>query len=50
MYRGLAEIDYALVGWGWSLWDFNWYRVPNPVGLADRLARRVGSGDIVVDS
>ena len=48
MYRGLAEIDYALVGWGWSLWDFNWYRVPNPVGLADRLARRIGSGDIVV--
>ena len=48
MYRGLAQIDYALVGWGWSLWDFNWYREPQPEGLADRLARRVSGGDIVV--
>ena len=48
MYEGLAEIDYALVGWGWSLWDFNWYRRPDPVGLADRLADRVSDGDIVV--
>lgn len=48
MFRGLAQIDYALVGWGWSLWDFNWYREPQPEGLADRLARRVSGGDIVV--
>ena len=48
MYRGLAQIDYALVGWGWSLWDFNWYREPQPAGLAERLARRVSGGDIVV--
>jgi peptidoglycan/xylan/chitin deacetylase (PgdA/CDA1 family) len=48
MYVGLARAGYTLVGWGWSLWDFNWYRAPNPVGLADRLARRVSSGDIVV--
>ena len=48
MYAGLAEIDFALVGWGWSLWDFNWYRPPDPAGLADRLARRVSAGDIVV--
>ena len=48
MYAGLAEIDFALVGWGWSLWDFNWYRTPDPAGLAERLARRVSAGDIVV--
>lgn len=48
MYAGLAEIDFALVGWGWSLWDFNWYRAPDPVGLADRLARHVSAGDIIV--
>ena len=48
MYRGLAKIDYALVGWGWSLWDFNWFREPHPPGLAERLARRVSAGDIVV--
>ncbi len=48
MYRGLAEIDHALVGWGWALWDFNWFREPDPAGLAARLARRVSSGDIVV--
>ncbi len=48
MFGGLAEIDYALVGWGWSLWDFNWFRRPDPAGLADRLARRVSDGSIVV--
>ena len=48
MYRGLAAIDHALVGWGWSLWDFNWFREPDAEGLAARLARRVSSGDIVV--
>ena len=25
MYEGLARAGYSLVGWGWSLWDFNWY-------------------------
>ena len=48
MFAGLARIDHALVGWGWSLWDFNWYRTPDPTGLAERLAGRVSGGDIVV--
>ena len=48
LYQGLAEIDYVLVGWGWSLWDFNWYRPPDPVVLAERLAGRISGGDIVV--
>ena len=48
MYAGLAEIDYSLVGWGWGLWDFNWYRRPDAEALADRLAAKVSDGDIVV--
>ncbi len=48
MYVGLARAGYTLVGWGWSLWDFNWYRRPDPVRLAARLARRVSGGDIIV--
>ena len=48
MYAGLARIDHALVGWGWGLWDFNWYRRPDPTALVDRLARRVSDGDIIV--
>ena len=48
MYAGLERAGYSLVGWGWSLWDFNWYRRPDPAGLAARLARRVSGGDIIV--
>ena len=48
MYEGLAQAGYSLVGWGWSLWDFNWYRRPDPAGLADRLAGRIADGDVVV--
>ena len=48
MYAGLAQIDHALVGWGWGLWDFNWYRRPDPKALVDRLARRASDGDIIV--
>ena len=48
LYEGLARIDHALVGWGWGLWDFNWYRRPDPQALAARLAGRMSDGDIVV--
>lgn len=48
MLEGLERIDHRLVGWSFGLWDFNWYRRPNPPSLADRLARRVSAGDIVV--
>ena len=48
MFAGLAAIDHDLVGWGWSLWDFNWYRRPDPAGLAERLAGRVSDGSIIV--
>ena len=48
MFSGLARIDHALVGWGWGLWDFTWFRGPDPRALADRLARRASDGDIMV--
>jgi peptidoglycan-N-acetylglucosamine deacetylase len=48
MYAGLTQIDHRLVGWSFGLWDFNWYRRPNPVSLAERLARRASAGDIIV--
>jgi peptidoglycan/xylan/chitin deacetylase (PgdA/CDA1 family) len=48
MLRGLERIDHRLVGWSFGLWDFNWYRRPEPASLAARLARRASAGDIVV--
>ena len=48
MFEGLAQIDHELVGWGWGLWDFNWYRRQDSTSLADRLAGRVSDGDIIV--
>jgi peptidoglycan/xylan/chitin deacetylase (PgdA/CDA1 family) len=48
MYGGLKQIDHTLVGWSWGLWDFNWYRRPEARSLAERLARRISPGDIVV--
>jgi peptidoglycan-N-acetylglucosamine deacetylase len=48
MYEGLRRIDHRLVGWSFGLWDFNWYRRPDPAALAARLARRASAGDIIV--
>ncbi len=48
MLEGLRRIDYALVGWSFGLWDFNWYRQPDPPALAARLASRASPGDIIV--
>jgi len=48
MYEALIKMDYRLVGWTWGLWDWNWYRAREAEGLAQRLARRVSDGDIVV--
>ena len=48
LYAGLAEIDYTLIGWGWGLWDFNWYRRQDPQALVKNLDRRVSDGDIIV--
>jgi peptidoglycan-N-acetylglucosamine deacetylase len=48
MYEGLKQIDHRLVGWSWGLWDWNWYRDPDGREIAQRLARGVDAGDIVV--
>ncbi len=48
LYEGLREIDYRLVGWGWMLWDFNWFRARGAGSTFRRIAPRVSDGDIIV--
>ena len=48
MYKGLKKIDHQLVGWSWGMWDFNWYRGREARSIAERLARKVSPGDIIV--
>jgi peptidoglycan/xylan/chitin deacetylase (PgdA/CDA1 family) len=48
MYEGLRQIDYKLVGWGWMLWDFDWFRKRTADRIVARLVPRVAAGDIVV--
>ena len=48
MYAGLRQIDYKFVGWGWMLWDWNWFRRRTADGVVSRISARVADGDIVV--
>jgi chitooligosaccharide deacetylase len=48
MYEGLDRARYRLAGWGFSMWDFNFWRAPKPDQLAARLAGRASDGSIVV--
>src|SRR5262249_15855972 len=48
MYAGLERIDHKLVGWGWMLWDWNWFRPRTPDSIIGRVGGRVSAGDIVV--
>jgi peptidoglycan-N-acetylglucosamine deacetylase len=48
MYEGLRELDYQLIGWGWMLWDFNWFRTRDADRTFHRIAPRVSDGDIIV--
>jgi peptidoglycan/xylan/chitin deacetylase (PgdA/CDA1 family) len=48
MYAGLRQIDYKLVGWGWMLWDWNWFRRRTADAVVSRISARVADGDIVV--
>jgi len=48
MYAGLRKIDYKLVGWGWMLWDFNWYRARTADSVFARITGHVSAGDIIV--
>lgn len=48
MYVGLRHIDYRLIGWGWMLWDFDWYRAKKAARTFDRIVGRASAGDIIV--
>jgi peptidoglycan/xylan/chitin deacetylase (PgdA/CDA1 family) len=48
MYGALDRLGYRLAGWSWGRWDWNWFRKRDGAALADRLARRVNDGDIIV--
>lgn len=48
MLMGAARAGYVVVGWGWMLWDFNWFRERNAGDLVPRLADHASPGDIIV--
>ena len=48
MLMGAARAGYRVVGWGWMLWDFNWFRAKTAESLVPRLVDRASPGDIVV--
>jgi chitooligosaccharide deacetylase len=48
MLAGAARAGYTVVGWGWMLWDFNWFKAKTADSLVPRLADRASPGDIVV--
>jgi len=48
MYAALKRIDYRLIGWGWMLWDWNWFRPRTADSTIRRVAPRIRGGDIVV--
>jgi peptidoglycan/xylan/chitin deacetylase (PgdA/CDA1 family) len=48
MYDGLRELDYRLIGFGWMLWDFNWFRARAADSTFRRITPRVSDGDIIV--
>jgi chitooligosaccharide deacetylase len=47
MLEGLKRLDYQLVGWGWMLWDWNFFR-PRSASIVPRLVRHASAGDIIV--
>ena len=48
MYRGLRQIDYDLIGWGWMLWDVDPLRRRVADRVVDRFVSRASAGDILV--
>jgi peptidoglycan/xylan/chitin deacetylase (PgdA/CDA1 family) len=48
MYAGLKQIDHRLIGWGWMLWDWNWFRERTAGSVTARVLGRASAGDIVV--
>lgn len=48
MYEGLDRSGYKLIGWGWMLWDWNWFRRRTAESTLGRLTARLSPGDILV--
>jgi peptidoglycan/xylan/chitin deacetylase (PgdA/CDA1 family) len=48
MYRGLRQIDYDLIGWGWMLWDVDPLRRRVADRMVGRFVSRASTGDIIV--
>jgi peptidoglycan/xylan/chitin deacetylase (PgdA/CDA1 family) len=48
MLLGADRAGYKVVGWGWMLWDFNWFRERTAGALVPRLSDRASPGDIIV--
>jgi peptidoglycan/xylan/chitin deacetylase (PgdA/CDA1 family) len=48
MYAGLRQIDYRLIGWGWMLWDVDWFRPRTADRIVARIVARASAGDIIV--
>ncbi len=48
MFAGLRRIDYRLVGWGWMMWDVNWFRPRTADRTVARIEDRAAPGDIIV--
>jgi peptidoglycan/xylan/chitin deacetylase (PgdA/CDA1 family) len=48
MLMGVGKIGYRVVGWGWMLWDFNFFKKKTAASLVPRLVDRASPGDIIV--
>ena len=42
MMRGLRQLGFRLIGWGWFLWDADPLRARTPERLVPRLTARAG--------
>jgi peptidoglycan/xylan/chitin deacetylase (PgdA/CDA1 family) len=47
MLQAMKAMDYQMVGWGWMLWDWNFFR-PRDARIVPRLIRQASPGDIIV--
>jgi peptidoglycan-N-acetylglucosamine deacetylase len=48
MIMGASRAGYRVVGWGWMLWDFNFFKEKTAASLVPRLVDRASPGDIIV--
>jgi peptidoglycan/xylan/chitin deacetylase (PgdA/CDA1 family) len=48
MIDGAGGAGYRVMGWGWMLWDFNFFRKKTAASIVPRLVQHASDGDIVV--